>query len=57
MPETRNVALGKDMDAVFGVKEGGGGDDEEDEMEVEETTALLGRERVGLRRASLGTYT
>lgn len=57
MPETRNVALEKDMDAVFGVKVGGGGDDEEDEMEVEETTALLGGERVGSRRTSLGTYT
>lgn len=56
MPETRNVALGKDMDAVFGVKEGAGDDDDED-LEVEETTVLLGRERVGLRRASLGTYT
>lgn len=57
VPETRNVALGKDMDFVFGLKEAEWGDDGESATVVEETTALLGRERVALRRASLGSYT
>lgn len=47
------MALGKEMDAVFGVLDREDGDEEE----AVETTALLGSERLGMRRASLGTYT
>lgn len=57
VPETRGVALGKEMDAVFGID--GTQDEEqieEDEMEESERTALLrGQERA--RRGSLGVYT
>ncbi|CZR54855.1 related to monosaccharide transporter [Phialocephala subalpina] len=52
VPETRNVALGKEMDQVFaGVK------DDFDLEEDVETTVLLRAERGGLRRGSFGTYT
>ena len=50
MPETRNVALGKEMDAVFRVTE----DDPEEDLE---TTVLLRADRGGLRRGSFGAYT
>lgn len=48
VPETRNVALGKEMDAVFGVT---------NPVEDLETTVLLRADRGGLRRGSFGAYT
>ncbi|KAH6705105.1 general substrate transporter [Leptodontidium sp. MPI-SDFR-AT-0119] len=68
VPETRNVALGKDMDALF-TSDGdvrSGGDEEAVDMEEDadgETTLLLRREgsdagvRGVMRRGSLGMYT
>jgi len=62
VPETRNVALGREMDAVFGDAK----EIDEEVMEIEdsgvdERTALLGlrreRETVIGRRGSFGAYT
>ena len=54
VPETRGVALGRDMDEVFGSFEG----EPEEDLEVSETTALLGKDGgVSRRRGSLGAYT
>lgn len=58
VPETRNVALGREMDAVFGDVDVRDEEEEVGEMEVDERTVLLGGdERMRMRRASLGSYT
>ena len=56
MPETRGVALGKEMDEVFGDTLAGA---EEECLEITETerTMLLRSGRDGRRRGSLGAYT
>jgi hypothetical protein len=52
VPETRDVALGKAMDEVFGdITEG-----DEENLEVTETTRLLKIDGMR-RRGSLGAYT
>jgi hypothetical protein len=61
VPETRGVALGREMDLVFGAGGRGEGDTEGDEvLEVEEAadegTALL-RGQESVRRGSCGAYT
>jgi hypothetical protein len=54
VPETRGVALGRDMDEVFGGFEG----EPEEDLEVCESTALLGKDGgMSRRRGSLGAYT
>jgi hypothetical protein len=56
VPETRGVALGKEMDEVFGENV-----DEDDDLEVEEvserTRLLIKNDLAGRRRGSLGAYT
>ena len=56
VPETRGVALGKEMDEVFGDTLAGA---EEECLEITETerTMLLRSGRDGRRRGSLGAYT
>jgi len=51
VPETKGVALGKEMDELFG---GVGDEDEDEDLEIAEVG-----ERTGLlrRRGSLGAYT
>ena len=54
VPETRGVALGKEMDDVFGTLER----EPEEDLEVSETTALLNKTgSLNRRRGSLGAYT
>lgn len=53
VPETRGVALGKEMDEVFGGFEG----EPEEDLEVSESTALLKAGSLNRRRGSLGAYT
>jgi hypothetical protein len=54
VPETRNVPLGREMDALFDDKKD---IDEEDEMEEESETTLLLKRGQRERRGSLGVYT
>jgi len=55
VPETRGVGMGRDMDAVFGIKGNEANVEEIEDIDeiTEETTLLSGRER----RGSLGAYT
>ena len=54
VPETKGVALGKDMDDVFGSFEG----EPEEDLEISEATALLAKSAgFNRRRGSLGAYT
>jgi Sugar (and other) transporter len=54
VPETRNVPLGKEMDALF---DDAKDIDEEEEMEEETETTLLLKHGQRERRGSLGVYT
>jgi hypothetical protein len=54
VPETRNVPLGREMDALFDDKRDM---DEEDEIEEESETTLLLKHGQRERRGSLGVYT
>lgn len=55
VPETKNVALGKDMDTLFAVEKENDYAVLESDAEVSETTALLRKApSVSERRASVG---
>lgn len=54
VPETRNVPLGREMDALFDDEKD---IDEEEEMEEETETTLLLKHGQRERRGSLGVYT